>query len=201
MRKYIIIAAILPVISLGLWGGRAALEWFAARQVPEIAPATVNIISEPVVTGPATAGLPIASDKTNSAPAPTHDVLAYITRIHQEGATWYVTLDYINWLVGDAGVQVALADGACSRTADCLPNGFYIQNNDPATVTFAVSPQVVVNMQTYEPDPNQLVARTIDFATFRAWWSPDVNSVYKNAPYNIAFADNRVVVITEKYVP
>ncbi len=201
MRKYIIIAAILPVISLLLWGGRAALEWYQARQTPVVAPVTVNIISELVVTGPATTGLPIASDRTNAAPAPTSDVLAYITRIHQEGATWYVTLDYINWLVGDDGVTAAINDGVCAKPAGCLPNGFYIQNNDPATVTFAVSAQVAIKMQTYQPNPAALGSQRVDFATFRAWFAPDVNSPYKTVPYNVALADNRVVVITEKYVP
>lgn len=208
-KTKVIILAVLVLIGIGFFFLPDMQSWWREYQVkrqndaPPVPADLQNTIDQ--LSPGSGDGLPISSDRTNNRVAPKTDVLAYITGFEQLGRTWYIAIDYVNWLTGDAAKNAALAAGECRVLADCAPNGFYIENNDASTESFRVASSVTVQMQTYPPTSDVLAARTIDFDTLRSFFAtnaPADTGYLQMVPYNIAFSsDGSVVKVTEKYVP
>lgn len=186
-------------------------SWWREYQVIHRTDASPNLQNKVDQLNQASAGtLPISPDQTNGKPVQKKDVLAYVVGFESLGKktkTWYIAIDYVNWLTGDIAKTTALGAGACKKLADCAPNGFYIDNNDPATEAFRVASSVIVQMQTYpvRPHSDQITTSTIEFDTFRSFFAadaPEAVQYLQHVPYNIAFGlDGSIIKITEKYVP
>jgi|GEM_PF-1742701 len=213
-RSTIILLGAVVVIGVAFSFLPNLQSWWREYQVthqtdaPPLPPDLQNMVD--LLNQESAGTLPISSDQTKPNPVQKKDVLAYVVGFESLGKktkTWYIAIDYVNWLTGDIAKTTALAAGACTKLADCAPNGFYIDNNDEAAEAFRISSNVVVQMQTYpvRPYSDQIVTSTVSFDTFRGFFAADAPEAVKylqHVPYNIAFGlDGSIIKITEKYVP
>ncbi len=113
--------------------------------------------------------------------------LGFIKSIIENQGQYSLTIDYID-MISDYNE----------------PNGFRINNTNPKLRTFVISPNVAVFMQTYShtPDGNFAVNQPIPFQTLVSIFSPSSKTPHlKDAPYWISLQNDRVISITEQYLP
>ncbi|HEX2026407.1 MAG TPA: hypothetical protein VHF25_00235 [Nitriliruptorales bacterium] len=128
-------------------------------------------------------------------------VFGFIRAVDVEAGT--IEVDPAEWLTGRAAAQAAVLDGQAVPGTTQMPNGFYIRNPEPDTVTVPVAANVTVTMSLlYDPVSQGPV--TIDLPTFARLWTPDAPAeqhYFRTAPYRLTSTDGAVSGIAEQYIP
>lgn len=132
----------------------------------------------------------------------TEKQIGYIKSVYTKGNKEYLDIDYIQWLTGEEGIDAAIEDEECTRREDCLPNGFYIRNQNPKIRTFEISSNVEVRMQTlsWAPDGNFNFNESISYERFKDVFSRNVRSL-QELLYNITIQNSVITKIVQQYVP
>ncbi len=136
------------------------------------------------------------------APAPLDGVhLGFIRALIDDDTAVY--FDDATWLTGDAGIDAAIAAGMCSEETrgECLPNDFFIRNDDTTETRLTLRADARIVMLTHGMETSGEVApRTISVADFSALVN-DAALHWRTLPYEITVSQGDVVEIAEVYVP
>ena len=83
-----------------------------------------NIPEEPAVQQPASA--------EGTTPYVAEKQIGYIKKVYAKSGKNYLSIDYIQWLTGDAAEKAMREDGQCPKTGECIVyDGYYIRNQNP----------------------------------------------------------------------
>lgn len=126
--------------------------------------------------------------------------LGFIRLVSDDSA---IAFDDAVWLTGEAGEDAAIAAGLCddSSRAECLPDGFFIENTDPSASLIALGSSVRIVMQTYRMEESGVVEpQEIDLDAFERLVN-DTAAHWNDLPYEITVEDGAVGLIEEVYVP
>lgn len=150
---------------------------------------------------------PDAPQAPETLPAQVHTVRlvdgTYLGFIRSVSGGTAIAFDDAVWLTGEAGEDAAIAAGLCDEAsrAECLPNGFFIENVDHSASFIALGNAVRVVMQTYGMEESGVVEpREIDLNTFERLVN-DTAARWNDLPYEITVEDGAVDLIEEVYVP
>jgi cell division protein FtsB len=125
----------------------------------------------------------------------------YIKKIYKKGGRYYLDIDYIQFLTGEAANEAAREDGEIGP-GETVPNDYYIRNVNPKIRTFLIDNNVEVFIQTI-PGPEMTIEfvgkKSTDFASFKQRF--ETENASRNMPHWITLEDSVVVKIEEQYVP
>jgi hypothetical protein len=131
--------------------------------------------------------------------------MGYILNLYEQGGQWRIAVDEIEWLTGADAAEAMAEAGLCSAgEADCQPpNGFFIRNRLESTVSYPLSKQATILMQTlsHGPDGNFNWDEEIDLERLRQIFEGDPDSHLRTVPYQITLDGGTVTGIREVYVP
>ncbi|MGG4455818.1 hypothetical protein [Brevibacillus porteri] len=124
--------------------------------------------------------------------------MAYVKTIQVKNGKLIVSLDYIQWFFGEAGVKAYRQDHPLEK--EDYPMPYYIRNSSPKIRTFEVSPKASFTLQTSSTkDDNFNWNESVNTDTFKKF------VLSKGIPYQLPFhieVKNGVITkITEQYVP
>ena len=138
----------------------------------------------------------------------------YIKTIYQKDNKYFVDVDYVE-LINDykdkvltlEGTKACLADNKCltewcdiKQNKSCLPNGFYIRNNETQILSFELGENVSINII----NPRQIeVPISIEFDRFYKMYNINPEMLYKGKDgiYVFKFIDNKIYSINQVYIP
>lgn len=133
----------------------------------------------------------------------------FINAIWQKDGKYYVTLDSAMWLDGKDGVTACVkakeCEASCAGKDDCLPNGYYIQNESKEAATTEIAPTALVVVYDRMPDPVE-----VSLATFiKVFNSNDEGASLdeegllslRGMPYHITIEKGKVTKIIQQYRP
>ncbi|MFZ2555990.1 MAG: hypothetical protein WAZ27_01515 [Minisyncoccia bacterium] len=113
-----------------------------------------------------------------------------------------IEFDDAAWLSGKPGEDAAIAAGICSEEtrSDCLPNDFYIYNEEKITTNVRLAQNVAVYMVTLSAETNGVKREYVSFETF-AKLVNDSALHWQKLPYNVSTQNGEVIMIEEVYIP
>lgn len=138
----------------------------------------------------------------------------YIKSIYEKNAKYYVDVDYVE-LINDykdkvltlEGTKACLADNKCltewcdiKLNKSCLPNGYYIRNNETKILSFELGEKATVNII----NPRQIeVPISTEFDRFYKMYNINPEMLYKGKDgiYVFKFIDNKIYSINQIYIP
>ncbi|MDI6777730.1 MAG: hypothetical protein QMD77_00905 [Patescibacteria group bacterium] len=131
--------------------------------------------------------------------------MGYIKKVYEKGGKSYLNIDYIQWLTGDAAEKAMREDGECPKTGECIVlNDYYIRNVNPLIRTFEINPAAKIFMQTYsigEAGGDISWNQPITYAEFKSIFTTNAKPRLKNVPYIVEIQNQKIVKITEQYIP
>lgn len=134
----------------------------------------------------------------------TEKAMGYIKTVYESTGKRYLDIDYVQWLTGDEAIKAMREDGKCSPdvypdTGQCIPNGFYIRNQNPKIRTFEISKDVQISRATaFDYSPSGI--KSINYEEFKSLFTPK-DSYFRNLPFHIEVVNGLVMKITEQYIP
>ena len=134
----------------------------------------------------------------------TEKAMGYIKTVYERNGKRYLDIDYVQWLTGDEAIKAMREDGKCSvdiypDSTYCIPNGFYIQNQNPKIRTFKISKNAEITRVTaFDFSPSG--KKVITYEEFKNLFTAE-DSYFRNIPFHIEVVDDFVVKITERYIP
>lgn len=138
-------------------------------------------------------------------PANSERQMGYVKKVYVKGGKNYLEIDYIQWLTGDAAEKAMREDGECPKSGECIVlDDYYIRNVNPLIRTFEISPDVEIFMQTYgagEPGGDISWNQPISFNQFRSIFDANRKPHLKNVPYIVEIQNQKIIKVTEQYVP
>jgi len=147
---------------------------------------------------------PESKEEMSSQPTGTEKAMGYIKTVYESGGKRYLNIDYIQWLTGDEAIKAMREDGKCPvdiypDPSYCIPNGFYIRNQNPKIRTFEISKDVQISRVTaFDYSPTGV--KSISYEELKNLFTP-TDSYFKNIPFHIEVVNGLVVKITEQYIP
>jgi hypothetical protein len=133
------------------------------------------------------------------------EIMGYILNVCEQGGQWRILVDEIEWLTGGDAAEAMVEAGLCAaQEADCEPpNGFFIRNHEGRTVSYLLSEQATIFMQTLSHclDGSFNWDEQIDLERFLQIFGGDSDSHLKTVPYQITLERGTVTGIQEVYVP
>jgi hypothetical protein len=156
--------------------------------IPE-EPSSVPDSGEPSDTNP-----PVAAEKA----------IGYLKKVYAKSGKNYINIDYVQWLSGDVAEKAMREDGACSKTGECIVlNDYYIRNHNPLIRTFEVSPDAEILAHDFSADYSTgNWNENWTFSRFSQYFNRNANNGYwGSAPFHIEIGNNKVLKITEQYIP
>lgn len=138
-------------------------------------------------------------------PANSERQMGYVKKVYVKDGKNYLEIDYIQWLTGDAAEKAMREDGECPKSGECIVlNDYYIRNVNPLIRAFEISPDVEIFMQTYgagEPGGDISWNQQISFNQFRSIFDANRKPHLKNVPYIVEIQNQRIIKVTEQYIP
>jgi hypothetical protein len=127
----------------------------------------------------------------------SEEVAAIVTGVRTSGGTHYVTLDYIQFLTGDAAAAAAEARGDESPP----PNDYYIVNENPRLREFALPPSATVRV-IHGDDASLIVeGRSITVAEWVALATGSDRAVHRSNFYWVTVEDGTITSLEQQYLP
>lgn len=127
--------------------------------------------------------------------------LAFVRSILDDAGQPVLMLDDAVWLTGEDADAAARADGFECEMPSCLPNGFYIDNENATPVAYALAPEAVITIIVSVEDAEMpLQEREISFEEFVGLYN-DTSSAKAVLPYDATVRDGLLVKLAERYVP
>jgi len=126
--------------------------------------------------------------------------IGIVKNIYENNGKKYLTIDYIELLTGEAGGKACIEDAKCEKDclgsfqSYCLPNDYYIRNNNDKIRTFEISPQAII--KDLHPDNVSLANTT--FPRFKSYFDRKQSSDIYNIAVN---SDNIITSITQWFHP
>lgn len=113
-----------------------------------------------------------------------------------------IEFDDAAWLSGKPGENAAIDAGLCTEEtrAECLPNDFYIYNEQEKSVRIPLAQNVAVYMVTLNAEENGVKREYVSFETFAKLINDSALS-WQKIPYNVSTQNGEVIMIEEVYVP
>ncbi len=138
-------------------------------------------------------------------PENTERQIGYIKKFYEKNGKRYLEIDYIQWFTGDAAEKAMREDGECYSDEECIVfNDYYIRNVNPLIRTFEIEPAVEIRMQTYNAGNvaadiswNELIT----YAELKGIFSSAGYSHLKDVPYIVEIQNQKIMKITEQYIP
>lgn len=138
--------------------------------------------------------------------------MGYIKSVYEEGEKKYLKIDYIQWLGGEEGAQACVEDKKCLpqclEEGGCLPNGYYVRNQNTKIRTFEISDSTMfdfTDLQSagFELDNIPLASFTISFVEFKdIFSSSDTEQEWlRNSIYNIELQNSVIIKLWHQYQP
>jgi hypothetical protein len=130
---------------------------------------------------------------------------AYIDSIQQIDGKTYIHADFIEWYEGEAA-NVIFREREKDPEMLEAPSGYYIVNDEIDLQTFEVADDALVLMQIYNRTGNVDEAdivwnEEISLAKFVAEMLDTSEMNLEAFPYHLEIHDDRIVKITQQYVP
>jgi hypothetical protein len=164
-------------------------------------PSQSSIPEEPAVTGDTTDnGVP--SDIYP--PAVSEKAIGYLKKVYTKKGKNFVDIDYVQWLTGAAAEQAMREDGLCPKKGECIVlNDYYIRNQNPLIRTFEVSPDAELLAHDFTADYSTGDwNESWTFARFSNYFNTNVkNGYWDSVPFHVEIGNNRILKITEQYIP
>ncbi|WP_256758118.1 hypothetical protein [Cohnella sp. WQ 127256] len=131
--------------------------------------------------------------------------VAYIDQIYQKNGKIYLNADFIQWYEGEEANKVFREKEQDPEMTEA-PDGYYIVNEDTQLQTLEVAADAKVFMQIYNRTGNVAEAdivwnEEISVAKLIEEMSEPSEMNLAEFPYHLEIHDNKVVKITQQYVP
>lgn len=128
--------------------------------------------------------------------------IGFIKKVYKTGSRYYLTIDYVQFLTGQAAIKAAIADGVI-KAGETLDNDYYIRNQNPKLRTFIILAGASITAETYFSGGNPVGKASLSLAEFQAAMSPSDpdNGSMRAAPWWITIKNSTVVKIAEQYIP
>jgi len=168
-----------------------------------------NIAETPSVPTPTGVDQPSASPEQQEGfmpPSTSAKNMGYIKKAYTKSGKNFIDIDYIQWLTGTDAEKALREDGRCPKTGECIVyDDYYIRNQNPLIRTFEVAPDVEIRMQTLDSETTGQVGQNvpITFDRLKEIFTPPSapQQQYEYKPFIIELSNNRIVKITEQYIP
>ncbi|KIL34708.1 hypothetical protein SD71_16675 [Cohnella kolymensis] len=130
---------------------------------------------------------------------------AYIDRIFTADGKTYIAADFIEWYEGEEADRVFREREQDPEMTEA-PDGYYIVNDVSELQTFELSPDAEVFMQLYNRNGNIDEAdpvwnEKIDVTKFVSLFGPNEEMNMKDFPYHLVIENNKIVKITQQFIP
>lgn len=165
----------------------------------------VNELQNRVAQLQAQAETPISKEYLIKQPDATERAMGYIRTVYEKDGKRYIDIDYVQWLTGGEAIKAIIEDGKCPVTiypdpSYCIPNGFYVRNQNPKIRTFEISKDAEISRATAFHYSSSGI-RVINYDEFENLFTTS-DSVFKSViPFHIEVVNGVVVKITEQYIP
>lgn len=169
-----------------------------------------NIPEDPIIQPPASISEePVSvtdsgvSDDINP-PVVSEKAIGYLKKVYAGSGKNYINIDYVQWLSGDTAEQAMREDGQCPKKGECtVLNDYYIRNQNPLIRTFEVSPDAEILAHDFSADYGAgNWNENWTFSRFSQYFNSNVNNGYwKTVPFHVEIGNNKVLKITEQYIP
>ncbi len=130
--------------------------------------------------------------------------MGYIKTVYEKDEKRYLDIDYVQWLSGDEAIKAMREDGKCPAdiypdSSYCIPNGYYVRNQNPKIRTFEISKNAEITRATaFDFSPSG--KKVIGYEEFKQLLTAE-NSYFGNIPFHIEVINGLIVKITEQYIP
>lgn len=135
-----------------------------------------------------------------SQPTPTSSEIRFGFITNVDGDT--ITFDEARWLTGKEGEDAAIAAGLCTEAtrAECLPNDFYILNEETTTEELSFTNDAVIAMATLHMEEEGVQESQISIADFEKLIN-DQTLHWTKVPYQMIVENGKITILEEVYIP
>jgi len=129
--------------------------------------------------------------------------IGYIKNVYDKNGKRYLDIDFVKFLSESAGTCRGWGDPEVPGIPECGPDGYLIVNENPETMTFEISKNVEIIMQTYGSGECGVEwNEKINYETFKNFWeSNPICPFLKDAPYHIEVQNGIITKVIEQYIP
>jgi len=144
------------------------------------------------------------SNESTSQTKDTEKQMGYIQKVYQKNGENYIDIDYIQYLGGEEGSKACVEDGNCVESClqinRCLPNGYYIRNQNDKIRTFIVVKDATIFLLDFSTEEQY---KKISFGNLMNTFNSSEKELlwFKQAPYSIELEEGIVTSILQRYIP
>ncbi|BAU29571.1 hypothetical protein DFP93_1344 [Aneurinibacillus soli] len=149
--------------------------------------------------------LVLLSSSISAAPAKETKQAAFIKKVYTSQGKTYITVDYVDFLRGEAAARAMREAGECDdQDGDCYPpDDYYIRNVNPKLRTFPLNKNVPIYVQklhfTYDAPVDTYKKYTP--ASFKALSTSSKNYIVTDVPYWLTLKGDTITKIEEQFIP
>lgn len=149
--------------------------------------------------------LVLLSNSLSAAPAKETKQTAFIKKVYTKQGKIYITVDYVDFLRGEAAARAMREAGECDdQDGECYPvDDYYIRNVNPQLRTFQLSKNVPIYVQklhfTYDAPVDTY--KTYTPASFKALSTSANSYIVTDVPYWLTLQGNTITQIHEQFIP
>lgn len=123
--------------------------------------------------------------------------IGYVRSVDMAGTVTVLTIDYVQFLTGDAATDAAAAHGDESPP----PNDYYIVNDNPKLRDLPVAPGLTVTVVTNSDGTSDPDGHALTLAQWAASLTGPEAVSFKACPYWVTITDGTVTAIEAQYLP
>jgi len=131
--------------------------------------------------------------------------IGYIKNVYEKDGKRYLDIDYVQYLSGEEAIKAMKEDGKCPADiypdpTQCIPNGYYIRNQNPKIRTFEISKDAEISRTTaFEYSSSGI--KIINYNEFKNLFAARDSYFKSTIPFHIEILNDVVVKITEQFIP
>ena len=135
-------------------------------------------------------------------PLPGDGIKFGFVRSVATSSDYVLMFDEARWLTGPEGEQAAIIAGICSEAAraECLPNGYFIENTSTTTIPLNFSTEPIIAMFTLTMEKESVKETSISKDAYAALIN-DRSAHWSQLPYQMLIEQGKVTILEEVYVP
>jgi len=174
----------------------------ANTKVGELERRVADLDESGAATGTGTGARPPTNDRVSPGPDERGRQVGFIKKVYTKGSRYFLTIDYVQFLTGQAAIKAAVEDGVI-KAGETLDNDYYIRNQNTKLRTFIITVGIPVSAETYFSGGTPVGKATLTLAEFRSAMSPSDanNGSMRAAPWWITIQNLTVTKIAEQYIP
>lgn len=176
-----------------------------AQQKNEELQQKINELQNQIAQLQAQKETPESEEEPTKKPDETEKAMGYIKTVYEKDGKRYLDIDYVQWLTGDEAIKAMREDGKCPvdiypDPSYCIPNGFYIRNQNPKIRTFEISKNAEITRATaFDFSPSG--KKVITYEEFKHLFTAEDSYFGSSVPFHIEVINGLVIEITEQYIP